>query len=358
MIATEAVRGGYPDLAFWAQNGLEQVRAFVNGRGIPPPIRYLTGMRPAGVGPGTSTFTMPASGWLASAAGPILGGVLTTLADGPLGTSIQTDLPPATPYTTAELSMSYLRPAMPDGGLLTAVGTLVHRSRSLALSEARITDETGRLLAHATSRCFVFPSADVPADVPTPAPYVEPAYDTPHPFERDVVGEAVPPEVWASRSGLEILHGWLHGDLPAPPLAHLTGLRPVSAGEGWAEAAMPASGWLSSPAGTVQGGTLVMLADTAIVFAVQTTVPAGTAFAALDITAKFLRPVPPDGRDLVAKARVVHRGRTIAIGEAEVRNADDKPVLIAIGSAMLLPGRAMGVATPVTPEDETATEQP
>ena len=53
----------------------------------------------------------------------------------------------------------------------------------------------------------------------------------------------------------------------------------------------------------------------------------------------ILRPVPPDGRDLTARAEVVHRGRSIAIAGAEVTNAEGKRVLLATGSVMYLPGR-------------------
>ena len=50
------------------------------------------------------------------------------------------------------------------------------------------------------------------------------------------------------------------------------------------------------------------------------------AFAPVTLKVYFLRPVPPDGRDLVARGTVIHRGRSIAIGTSEVFNADGKKV--------------------------------
>src|SRR3712207_6824001 len=108
-----------------AYSGLEQMQTFIAWKVEPPPIHYLTGMRPTEVGDGTCEFQGPASGWLASPSGFILGGTLGILADGPLGGSIQSRLPAMTPYTTSELSMSYLRPAPPDGRTLTARGKVV-----------------------------------------------------------------------------------------------------------------------------------------------------------------------------------------------------------------------------------------
>jgi uncharacterized protein (TIGR00369 family) len=140
-------------------------------------------------------------------------------------------------------------------------------------------------------------------------------------------------------SGLEILKAQLRGDLAYPPLHFLTGLHPVEVAAGEAVFALPCHEWLCSPLGTVEGGAIAMLADSALVSAIQTTAPAGTALAAMDLKVNFLRPVPPDGRELRAHGRVRHAGRTITIAEAEVINADGKPVALATGSAMILEGR-------------------
>jgi uncharacterized protein (TIGR00369 family) len=83
-----------------------------------------------------------------------------------------------------------------------------------------------------------------------------------------------------------------------------------------------------------------MLADFAMLAAAETMAAPGVAIAGLDLKANFLRPLQPDGSELTARAEVVHSGRTIAITRAEVVNADGKPVLLATGSSMYLPGRA------------------
>ena len=350
MVWEEPARGATLPRELGARAGLEQVGAMIDGLVAPPPIHHLTGMRPTAAGPGTCDFEMPATGWLASPSGFILGGVLAVLADGPLGCAIQTELGPGTAYTTAELSMSYLRPAVPDGRTLTARGRAVHVGRSLALSDVIVSDADGRDLAHGTSRCYVF----APVEVPSPPPPLPPLEPEPHatasPFERRHEGEAIPSEVWEQRSGLEILRGFIDGSLPAPPICHLTGQRPVVAEEGSATFVMPASPWLPSPTGFVEGGALVMLADAALATAVQTTVPANTAFAPIDITFKFLRPVLPDGGELTATARVVHRGRSMAVAEAHVHDSAGKLVGVAVGSAIILAGRDMTV--PIVPEEQ------
>lgn len=339
------LRARYPDRALFDQPGVEQLRAFVSGRAPSPPIHYLTGMKPTDVGLGTSAFSMPASEWLLAPQGLISVGTLAVLADGPLGCAIQSALPPRTAYATSELSLRLLRPAR-SGGTLIARGALVHAGRSIGLSTVQIFDGDGHLLADGSSLCFIRPpTADVAAlPAAPPPPPAEPDGDSPRPYQRPVRGEVLGQDVWDRMSGLEVLEGQLSGELPKPPIHFLTGARPIEARAGEAVFAMPCHEWLCSPLGTVEGGTIAMLADDALTSAIQTMLPPRTALGSIDLKVNFLRPVPPDGRELVARGRVRHSGRSIAVAEAEVLNADNKTVALATGSAMVLAGRPAAIA--------------
>jgi uncharacterized protein (TIGR00369 family) len=354
----EPVRGGYPDFRYFGVSGLDQLRTFFKNRGPRPPISHLLGIWFEQVAEGTATFSIPASGWLLSPAGVIPGGVLAMLADAPLGCAVQTALPPATAYTTAEISMTFLRPATTASGKITAHGQLIHAGRSLALSEVFILDEQEQMLAHGTSRCYVFPPLDSPPE-PPPEDFVPeiPTYDTPDPYERPVQGEILPENVWGEMSGLELMKGWVAWDLPAPPLYYLTGSRPTEADEGTATQVLPASRWLDSPLGRIQGGAEAFVAELAIQGAVLTTVPAGTAFAPLDMKINFFRPTESDGRDLVARAKVDHRGRTLATATCDLFDADGKRLASAVGTSMLLPGRTYSLAKPVVQTEEATEEE-
>jgi uncharacterized protein (TIGR00369 family) len=123
-------------------------------------------------------------------------------------------------------------------------------------------------------------------------------------------------------SGLEVFQAQQAGELPNPPIHYLTGCRVADVKHGEAVFALPAHQWLSSPQRTVQGGVLAMLAETALGCAIPTATPAGTAVAAIDLKVNYLRPALADGRDLLGHGRVRHIGRTIAVAESEVMNAD------------------------------------
>ncbi|MGH2980546.1 MAG: PaaI family thioesterase, partial [Solirubrobacterales bacterium] len=88
----------------------------------------------------------------------------------------------------------------------------------------------------------------------------------------------------------------------------------------------------------IQGGAITLLADASLAGAVETLAVAGTAIASIDVKVNFLRPAQADGRDLIAHARVEHSGRTLAVANAELFDADGQRIAIATGSSMYLPG--------------------
>jgi uncharacterized protein (TIGR00369 family) len=337
----EPVRGDYPDPRVIGLSGRERLAQFGLRRSPAPPLFHLTGALPVRFGDGTADAEMPASGWLLNSAGLISGGTLAILADIAFGCAIETQLPAGVPYTTAELSLTFLRPAR-AGGVLECGGQAIHVGRAVALSEAFVYDrETEALLAHGTSRCAVLDPLNPIPEPPADLPEVEEPRDTsPDPYRRPPpAGGVLAQSVWDELPGAEILARQIRGELPPPPIHSLTGLTAADSADGEATFVLPSSQWLTSPLRMLQGGTIAMLADHAMLGAMQTTAPAGLAFAGLDLKVNYLRPVLPDGRDLTARAEIVHAGRTLTVTSCRVENADRKPVALATGSAMFLPGR-------------------
>jgi uncharacterized protein (TIGR00369 family) len=268
------------------------------------------------------------------------GGTMAFVADAALAGAVFTTLPDGMALLSSDLSVNFLQPAFPSSDRLIARGTVIHAGRRQGLSEARIEDAAGTLLAHATSRCVVQP---LPFDPPEPpgalVPLDEPLFDTPDPYLRPPEGDVVPQSTWDGIGGLDFVQLWRKGERPPAPVCAFLGLRPQDVGDGAITMTMPASLWFCTGFGTFYGGALTAFADAAINMAVMTTLPAGTSFGTLDLKVNFLRPVTPDGRDLVARATVEQRGRTIAVSTCRVDDADGKRVVMATGSAMISPGR-------------------
>src|SRR6202011_2787793 len=152
------VRGWYtsPD-DFMRMTGLELLGELAAGKSLPAPIHYFTRVTFDRAEYGSSVFRMPVTDWLLAPQGVVSGSALCLLADGPLGCTVQTTLPRATPYTTAEMSMNFLRPALPGAGTLIGTGTLIPPGRTIGLADVRITDDRGNLIATAATRCVALP---------------------------------------------------------------------------------------------------------------------------------------------------------------------------------------------------------
>ncbi len=344
MIWQEAAKGGYPDRSFLGLPGVERMGA--GRRGLIPysPMGYLTQLEMTEGSLGHSTFSMPASPWFANSSGLISAGMLAVIGDAALGSVVHSSVEAGQGMTTAELSMSFLRPVVPrPDSAVTGSGQLIHRGRTMGISEAFLFDSEDELISHGTTRCTIFPPVDPipePPDLDAP-PHEnkEPGASPDDPLRREVEGEVLPQEEFERRSGLDLLRALIDGELPRPPIYHLTGIRAIEAAEGEAVVILPCSKWLSTSAGTIQGGFTAMLAESAMTSAAFSTARPDTAVAPLDFKVNYLRPVFPDGNDLTARARILHRGRTLVIASVEITNSEGKQVALATGSSMYLPGR-------------------
>jgi uncharacterized protein (TIGR00369 family) len=315
-------------------SGLDMLRASIE-RALPdPPLSRLTGLRLSEVGLGMASAAMPASHWWQSGAGVFLAGTIAFVADLPLGCAVLTGAPAGVAVVSSELSVNFLRPSTIRSQSIIGRARLIHSTRSLGLAEATIEDGRGRLLGHATSRCVLFAGDGAKM---TPRQHRE-SSSLPDPYLREVEGDVRGQEFWDSTPGIEIMRQTAAG-LFRPPVFLLFGMRGVEASEGEMTLAMPISDWLCNAFGVVYGGAVALLADAAMTLATGSTVPAATAFSPLDMKVHFLRPVLPADGELTARARVLHRGRTIAVVTCEIIDPQHRLVAQASGSVLILPGR-------------------
>jgi uncharacterized protein (TIGR00369 family) len=305
----EPVRGGHPDARHLALTGAEQLRAMLSGDAPLPPMARLTGARLVDVAPGTASFELPLSAWLRGPDGHASSGLLTMPVDAAMACAIMTGLPPHVGLTTTELTLRQVRPA-PLGGRLLARARVIHPESPLALADVSLRDEAGTLIAHGSSTCFI-----VHGGSPEPT---------------TAAGTGGSPDPWQREAP-----AWQPGDDAPPPLGRLTGLHAVTAADGEATYALPATGWLCAPPpGRVQGGAVAMLAEAALTAAARTSTAPDTLFRPVELKLNFLRPLAADGRKAHAHARVVNAGRRFVLAGAEVRDADDRLVAMATGSVM------------------------
>ena len=140
-----------------ALDGLAQLQAMVEGTMPPPPIMATLGFTDFRPEPGRVVVEMPAAEFHYNPLGGVHGGVISTLLDTAAACAVHTTLAPGELYTSLDLTVKFLRPVTVDSGVLTCEGTVIQRGRRTALAQAQLTDERGKLVAHATSSCMIFP---------------------------------------------------------------------------------------------------------------------------------------------------------------------------------------------------------
>lgn len=99
--------------------------------------------------------------------------------------------------------------------------------------------------------------------------------------------------------------------------------------EGYAELRINITPNLHQRRGSVHGGVLASLIDGAVGSAVRSTLSQDQVSTTVELKINYLRPAK--GSYLLAKAKLSHRGRTLAVGQAEIVNPDGK--LVAMGTA-------------------------
>ncbi|MEU5554179.1 PaaI family thioesterase [Micromonospora sp. NPDC047793] len=139
------------------------------------------------------------------------------------------------------------------------------------------------------------------------------------------------------RSGLELLRAMIAGELAAPPVMHLIDMSRMEAEEGRVVVELEPQEFHYNPLGTVHGGVLSTLLDTAAACAVHTTLPVGMGYTSLDLNVKFLRPVTVRSGTLRCEGTVLQRGRRTALAEARLTDGRSRLVAHATSSCLLLP---------------------
>jgi uncharacterized protein (TIGR00369 family) len=141
----------------------------------------------------------------------------------------------------------------------------------------------------------------------------------------------------AHRSGLEILTAISTGEIPPPPIMRTLGIDGIEVEDGRMVFCLEPQEFHYNPLGTVHGGVLATLLDSAAGCAVHTTLPAGVGYTSLDLTTKFLRPVTLSSGMLRCEGTVLSRGSRIALAQAQVFDGKDRLVAHATSSCLIFP---------------------
>jgi len=145
------------------------------------------------------------------------------------------------------------------------------------------------------------------------------------------------PTVVSGLTGLEIMERMIEGRLPKPPIGLAMNFDLVSAGTGRAVFAGTAESRFLNPYGTVHGGYVATLLDSAMTCAVQTTAAAGFGVTTVEFKLNFVRPIAPDLGRLRAIGTVITSGKRLGTAEGKLVDDTDRLYAHSTTTCMIYP---------------------
>ncbi len=137
-------------------DGLAFLQAVAAGTISSPPILATLDFGWVSIEPGEVIFEIIPAEFHYNTIGSVHGGVYATVCDSACGCAVHSRLPAGTSYTSLDLAVKFLRPITIGTGRLRCQGVVTHLGGRIALAEAQLTDQEGKLYAQATSSCLIF----------------------------------------------------------------------------------------------------------------------------------------------------------------------------------------------------------
>ena len=137
--------------------GLEYLQRIVSGEYANLPIGDTLGFRVVEARPGSVVLTGNPDRRSYNLLNSVHGGWTAAILDTAMALSNLSTLDADTGFTTLDIRINYLRAITVETGEVRAEGRVIQGGRRLAYCEAKLTDAGGKLLAHGTGSCLVFP---------------------------------------------------------------------------------------------------------------------------------------------------------------------------------------------------------
>jgi uncharacterized protein (TIGR00369 family) len=128
----------------------------------------------------------------------------------------------------------------------------------------------------------------------------------------------------AGKSGLELMHSMLRGEIPYPTISVTMDFALISVREGEAIFQGTPNAKHLNPMGTVHGGWYATLLDSAVGCAVHTMMPPGRGYTTAELSVNLVRGAMVGKEPLRVIGKVLHCGRQLATAEGRIVDAAGK----------------------------------
>jgi uncharacterized protein (TIGR00369 family) len=131
----------------------------------------------------------------------------------------------------------------------------------------------------------------------------------------------IPPrDVLLSYDGLGFLQAIVDGTLPQPPITELLGFRLIGVEHGNVVFEGIPEFRHYNPIGVVHAGFAATLLDSAVACSVHSTLAKGETYTTLELKLNLVRALTEEAGPVRAEGRIIHRGRTTATAEGQLRD--------------------------------------
>lgn len=138
-------------------SGLELMQGLIAGKFPAPPITRALDFTLDHAELGMAVFSGEGKFDHYNPLGTVHGGWIATLLDSCMGCAMHTTLKPGQGYTSLEFKVNFVRPVLDTTGRLRAEGRVIHTGARTGTAEGKLIDANGKLYAHATTTCLIFP---------------------------------------------------------------------------------------------------------------------------------------------------------------------------------------------------------
>jgi uncharacterized protein (TIGR00369 family) len=135
--------------------------------------------------------------------------------------------------------------------------------------------------------------------------------------------------------GIDVLHAIAAGELPGPPIAATLGFEIETIEPGRVVFTLQPDEMHYNPLGSVHGGVIATLLDSAAGCAVQSLLDRGSGYTSVDLHTRFLRPVTMTTGRIRAVGSVLSRGSRTALAVAQLLDDADRLLAHATSTCLI-----------------------
>jgi len=137
-------------------------------------------------------------------------------------------------------------------------------------------------------------------------------------------------------TGLDYLQGILEGNIAGPPILDTVDFQILSVEKGHVVCEFHPKEFHYNPVGSVHGGIITTILDSAIGLSLLSTLPKGYTFTTLELKVNFIRKMTKETPALKTKTKIIHQGNTTALLESDLLDIQGKIYAHAVSTCLIL----------------------